>query len=236
MPAQPPSPRRGARAVDAQAEVRQVDVLLAVRVGDQDVRRLDVAVHEAAGVRGVEGVGDARHDARRAPGGNPLGRLGDQVLEARPLDEAHRDEELTVVVAGAVDRDDVGVLQARGGEGLAHEQLAQAGVARALGRDQLERDGASELGVEGPVDDAHAADSGQRLDGVPGDDRARRHTGGRHRVTPPAPRENRVGSADNVRHAALHPRGHPETPMGTLIFQRGGLPIVPLGWARAHRR
>ncbi len=211
---------RGAGAVDAQAEVRQVDVLLAVGVGDQHVRRLDVAVHQAAGVRGVEGVGDAGHDPGDAPRGQTLGRLGDQVLQARPLHEAHGDEQPAVVLAGPVDRDDVRVLQARGGERLAHEELAQTRVAGALGRDQLERDRASELGVVGPVDDAHAADAGERLDGVAGDDRARRHTGGRHRIAP-APREDRVASADIVRHAALHPGAIPTHRWARLYFSRG---------------
>ena len=65
MPAQLAVAARRRRRRGAEAEVGEVDVLLAVGVGDQDVGRLDVAVHEAAGVGGVEGVGDAGHD----PGG-----------------------------------------------------------------------------------------------------------------------------------------------------------------------
>ena len=146
------------------------------------------------------------------PGGMPLGRGGDQVLEARALDEAHRDEEAPVVVAGAVDRDDVRVLEARGGERLAHEELAQVGRRRRARADQLQRDGAPELGVVGAVDDAHAADAGERLDGVAGDDRARRHARGRRRVAP-ASRENRVRSADSVR-TPPPPRATPDARIG----------------------
>ena len=51
-----------------EAEVRQVGVVGAVRAGagvEQDVRRLDVPVHQPARVRGVEGAGDLREDAGR---------------------------------------------------------------------------------------------------------------------------------------------------------------------------
>ena len=106
-------------------------MLLAVGVGDEDVGGLDVAVHQAARVGRVEGVGDPRDHARGPPRRDPAA-LGDQVLQARALHVAHRDVEAALVLARAVDRDDVGVLQARGHERLAHEQLAEARVLGAL--------------------------------------------------------------------------------------------------------
>ena len=123
----------GPRPVDGQAEVAEVDVLVAVRIGDEDVRRLHVPVHQVAGVGGVEGIADPRHDAGRAARRDPLGGLGDQVLEARPLDEAHGDEELSLVVAGAVDREDVGVLE-RGGRRATRARRARAGGGRRRAR------------------------------------------------------------------------------------------------------
>jgi hypothetical protein len=79
---------------------------------EQDVGGLDVAVHEPGGVRGVEGRGDLHHDRRgladaerpRAP--QPRG-------EVLPADVAHDDVGHAVVLAGAVDRDDVRMLDRR---------------------------------------------------------------------------------------------------------------------------
>ena len=155
-------------------------MLLAVGIGDQDVGGLDVAVHQAARMGGVEGVGDAGHDPGRPPG-RDLAALGDQVLQARALHVPHGDEEAALVVAGAVDRDDVRVLETGGDHRLAHEQLAETGVAGALGRDQLQGDLAPQLGVARAVDDAHAAPAREALDEVAGDDgpRVEDRAGGR---------------------------------------------------------
>ncbi len=146
-------------------------MLVAVGVGDQDVGGLDVAVHQPARVRRVEGVGDPRHHPRRAARRNPAA-LGDELLEARALHVAHGDVEPALVLARAVDRDDVRVLQARRDQRLAHEQLAEARVLGALGGDQLQRDLTAELGIGGAVHHPHAPGAGERLDDVAGHDGA----------------------------------------------------------------
>ena len=48
-----------------QPEVGEVDVVASRGVREQDVRRLDVAVHEPVGVGGVECLADAVDDHRR---------------------------------------------------------------------------------------------------------------------------------------------------------------------------
>ena len=79
---------------------------------------------------------------------------------------AHDEVELPVLLAGAVDRDDVGVVDRRRHPRLALEALAEVGVGGAVGGDQLERDGAPEIELDGAVDDAHAAAPRDRLDPV----------------------------------------------------------------------
>ena len=52
---------------------------------------------------------------------------------------------------------------------LALEALPEAGVARPVGRDQLEGDGPAEGELGRPVDDPHAAAAGDRLDATAGE-------------------------------------------------------------------
>jgi hypothetical protein len=59
---------------------------LVVRV-DKDVRRLQVAMHHAPHVRGLEGAGDPAGDGKRAPRLKGLG--GHRLLQGRGIDELH---------------------------------------------------------------------------------------------------------------------------------------------------
>ena len=134
-------------------EVGEVDE---VAGGQQDVRRLDVAVDDAGPVRRVERVGDLLDDAdgpfrwQRAVGGEQ----GSQV--AAP-DQAHVDEHALLDHAEVVDRDDVRGVETGGDPGLAAEALADVGIVLVVGQEPLERDRALAHGVEGLVDLAHPA-------------------------------------------------------------------------------
>jgi hypothetical protein len=75
---------------------------------EQDVARLDVAVDEIMFVRGLERIGDLRADARGAAGFERTLSLEERT-EVGTLDEAHRQVESAVFLAGGVDRHDVGV-------------------------------------------------------------------------------------------------------------------------------
>ena len=77
---------------------------------EQDVRRLDVAVDEALRMRGVEGVRDLRADRDR-PARIQLLLVREQHLQIAAVREAHDEVELSVHLAGVVDRDDVRMLE-----------------------------------------------------------------------------------------------------------------------------
>ena len=168
-----PDEPAGVRGVSAELlrdpEVGQVRV---VAVVEEHVRGLHVAVDERPPVRGVEGVGHLGQDAKRSLRAQ-LALAVEDASEVVALDEAHRQVELPVVLAGLVDRDHVRMVE-RGGEAwLAQEAGTERLVLGQLRRDQLQRDRALERQVDRPVDDAHAAAADQRLDPVAGEGRAR---------------------------------------------------------------
>ncbi len=139
-------------------ELRAREARLAL--GADDVGGLDVAVDDATLVgvreRRTEDRPDAQHVAvRQRPVAQQLG-------ERRPLDELGHEVDGVLVAAGFVERDDPGVRQAGGGEGLA---LAAA-VGVVADRDPLDGDVALEVLVAGAIDDAHAARAERRPEPV----------------------------------------------------------------------
>ena len=134
----------------------------------QHVGGLDVAVDQADGVGGVEGGADLERDRRGARGRH--GALArEQVLEVGALHVAHHQVQVTALLARGVDRDDVRVVDRRRDPRLALEALAEARVPRPVGGDQLEGDRAPQRELGRPVDDAHAAAAGDRLDAAAGE-------------------------------------------------------------------
>ena len=155
----------------AQAEVGEVHVLRRIRcptASDQDVRGLDVSMDKAPPMRGVEGARDGCEQRDRALRLEPRARRED-ATQVRPLDEPHRDEQASLVLAGLVDRQHVRVIEARGEARLAQEALAEPVVIGEVRREQLQRDRAPKPRVDGLVHLAHAAPGDQRLDPIGGE-------------------------------------------------------------------
>ena len=136
--------------------------------GDEHVRRLDVAVHEASRMSGVErlaDLGEERDGSRRIE--RALGLQ--QGAEICALDVAHGDVEDAPRLPRVVDRDDVWMVDRRSQPRLAMEALAEALVLRQLRSKQLEGDLALEREILGEVDDAHAAPADDRVEAVAGE-------------------------------------------------------------------
>ena len=135
-----------------QAEVGDVGVAFGV---DQDVRRLQIAVENAAHVGVVDRLGRLGQERRRGPG---IGlERGELLGEVAPLDQLHAEIALAVVLADLVDRDDPRVIEQGDGLGLVLEASQLGVVGQNSGLDHLERDGPVEADLPGLVDDAHAA-------------------------------------------------------------------------------
>ena len=135
-------------------------------VGDQDVRRLHVAVDHTIAMGEGKCVGNLGTDARghfcaqRAVATDDLG-------ECVARHELHGHEVGAAVLTPVVDAHDVRVVQAGGGLGLAAEALHEVGVARVLGKEHLHRHLAVEQKVPGTEHLGHATPADAVDDLVP---------------------------------------------------------------------
>ena len=144
-----------------QAEVEQLRL---TPLGHEDVGRLDVAVHDPARMRRLEGVGDLgpqleQRLERQRPRRQPF-------AQRFPFEQLHRDEGPPLVLVDVEDRADVGVLQRGRRPRLALKPFERLRVPDELFGQKLQRDAAAELDVLGLVDDAHAAASHSGEDAI----------------------------------------------------------------------
>src|SRR4051812_24266199 len=144
-----------------EAEVEHLHLAL---VGHEDIRRLDVAMDDAAAVGGVEGIGDLDAVLRQ---GRVLDRLpADLLVERLAFEQFHGDELLAVVVADFIDGADVAVVQRGCGASLALEALERLRITLEFAVEEFERDVAAEVDVLSFIYDAHAAAAEPTKDAV----------------------------------------------------------------------
>src|SRR5882724_2730738 len=96
--------------------------------GDENVRRLYVAVDDGLRVRGIEAVGDFNRERKQSIVFQRL--AADQVLEGEAVQKFHGDEHAIAVLANLVDGADVGMVQRGSGTGLAAKSLQRLRIAR----------------------------------------------------------------------------------------------------------
>ena len=160
-----PCHRGSAAGPAGDAEVGQVDVLviLVLATRDEDVRRLDVAVDEAATVGG----GESRcHRPQQLHGafGRQAAARGDQLAQVGSIDPTHDQVQRTLEVAGLVDRNHIGVLDRGGDLRLALEAFPERFVLGELGRNRLDGDRPLQRDLRRSVYDSHPAPPGHRLE------------------------------------------------------------------------
>jgi len=109
---------------------------------------------DALGVRGVECVGDLDGKVEQPVRLKRLAR--DAMLEGLSFEQFHSDEGLAFVLINVVDRADVGMVERGRRLGLTLESLQGLPVLREFFRQELQGDGALELGVLGLIDHTHA--------------------------------------------------------------------------------
>ncbi len=100
---------------------------------DEDVGGLDVAVDNPDGVCGIKGVGD--FDAERQQGLHVETAItGNSLLQRGALQILHGDEGAAVLFSDVMNRADVGMIQGRGGPGLALKTVQRLRVAEPVRR------------------------------------------------------------------------------------------------------
>jgi hypothetical protein len=153
-----------ARARAGDAEVGDLDDALGV---DDDVVRLDVAVHDAVAVRVAERGEDLpRVRDRHRDGTEPPGP--DELLQRPAFDVLHDDEVRAVRRAAVEDGDDVRMRETGGMRRLAPEALDELLVVRVAVVQDLDGDPAPQLLVLREVDVGHAAAPELARDAVAG--------------------------------------------------------------------
>ena len=119
-------------------------------------------------MRGIQAGGDLRDDPCRSRRRERAVAAHERV-QVGPVDVAHDEVQPAVLLARAVDGHDVRVVDRGRHPHLADEALGVRAVGDALRRDDLQRDAAVERELRRPVDDAHAAATGDRLDAAAGE-------------------------------------------------------------------
>ena len=124
--------------------------------GQQDVVRLDVAMHDAARMCIRECAGDITRDAHDFRHRQRSAHLLQPVAQRASFHERHRVPRHTIEVAGREDRDDVGLLQARRGEQFAAEAF-HGQLTSQFGRQHLQCHPSPQCHFLGGEHAAHAA-------------------------------------------------------------------------------
>ncbi len=141
-------------------EVRDAGAAVLV---DEDVLRLQVAVDDPLAMGEARCAQDLAGEVDRVLGGHPT---LDELLQLRPVDVLHRDEVGVAELAAIEDADDVRVLEAGRGLGLAAEALDELLVLREAVVQHLDRDVAIEFVVVRQPDVGHASRAELVLDHV----------------------------------------------------------------------
>jgi hypothetical protein len=129
---------------------------------DEDVRRLDVAMHDAFGVRGFESIGDLNGEVEDKIQRKRL--TSNALFQGRALKQLHHEKMMAVDLSDLMDGADMGMVQRRGCSGFTLKSLQ--GFLTRFGRKELEGHMSAKGEVFGFIDRPHAAASQLLQDAV----------------------------------------------------------------------
>jgi hypothetical protein len=136
-------------------------------------------------MRRLEACGGVRDDRRR-PLGVQWAVARDELAQIEALDDSHRQKEVTALLAGLVNRDDVRVVDRRGEPRFTAEAVAKSLLGGQRRGQDLEGAVLVERQVARAVDDSHAALTDHLVETMTGEFRAyvRAHPKSRTEITP----------------------------------------------------
>src|SRR5579862_129551 len=149
-------------------------------VGDKNIGGLDVAVNDAFGVSGVQGVRDFDSQAQEHLG---IERAAtDAMAEGDAVEELHGDEAAAGLFADFVNGADIGMVEGGGGAGFTTETFQSLRILGQVVRKEFECHEAAQFSVFGLVNHAHATAAQLFGNAVVGDGLADEWRGFRHSV------------------------------------------------------
>ena len=123
--------------------------------GDKDIGRLDVAMNDSLGVRGVQPVGNLN---RQGDDGFVLQRLSrDEMFQRHAIQKFHDNERLLTVLADLVNGANIGMVESRRCSSLAAKAFQGLRVLRQFVGQEFKGDETAKFGVLSLVDHSHAA-------------------------------------------------------------------------------
>src|SRR6476620_587987 len=122
-------------------------------LGNEDIRRLDIAMHDTRRVRCVQGIGDLDGDRQKNFRFQRTPR--NAVLQRHTIQKLHGDERLAVLVVDLGNRADVGMVESRCGLRFALKAGQSLGVFGYFVGQEFQGYEAVELYVLGLVDNTH---------------------------------------------------------------------------------
>jgi hypothetical protein len=150
-----------------EAEIQDFDARRAVRaLGDEEVRRFEIAVHDAERVRVRDAIASLENVRHRFADGQALSPPQER-RQVHTLEVLHHDVRSTRLELADVDHArDVIALDVGARAGLSQQARCSGVVAHGVGREELDGHAALELQVRRCDDDAHAAGSEDVVDPV----------------------------------------------------------------------
>src|SRR5262249_16766409 len=122
----------------------------------QHVAGLDVAVEHAAAMTVLHGIGERRNDHRGRPGSHQL-ILPQPLLEIAPLAVRRGDVAHWADLAAFEDRQDMRMIERRGGPCLAQQAIVTASAAEYMQLRDLERNVSPQQQIAGKINDSETA-------------------------------------------------------------------------------
>ena len=148
----------GLRGVFGEAEVE--NFCLAAR-SDEDIRGLDIAMNDAAGMSGVERIGNLNREIEER--GKRNRAAADSFAERLAFEQLHDEKWAAIRFAYVEERADAGMIQRGDGARFALKAFERGGIVSEFAGEKFQRDEAAETNIFGAEDLAHAA-AAERFD------------------------------------------------------------------------